>query len=268
MDKRIPKGMHRMPDGTLMKDSEHADYEMTASRGSNYVKHLLYKDAFDMNKIDPKYRKNLSLTVPPKKEEKITRRVLKKADNKNNFITPSVAIAEDMIQERKDRENPNTRLGKREVELNKVREQGWIDTVDGYLTNLKKGGYYEWAFKKLTPKEKKDLRLVLDILLGYKNSKKGYVYEALKDKIDAFEIPSYITQRFYKPKERLQSHENGGVVEQAKELYEVAQNFPDEFDRAYNLFKGEMGKIYDFWADLLGFRRGGRVTGGKRKIGF
>jgi len=62
------------------------------------------------------------------------------------------------------------------------------------------------------------------------------------------------------------AYADGGVVEQAKELYDVAQNFPEEFDRAYNHFKGEMGKIYDFWADVFGFRRGGKVRG--NGIGF
>lgn len=66
-----------------------------------------------------------------------------------------------------------------------------------------------------------------------------------------------------------ENYADGGVVEQAKELYEVAQNYPDEFDRAYNHFKGEMGKIYDFWADIFGFRRGGAVSkfGGRVKAG-
>ncbi len=53
---------------------------------------------------------------------------------------------------------------------------------------------------------------------------------------------------------------DGGFVEQAKELYDVAQNYPEEFEKAYTGFKGEMTKIYDFWKDLLGFRRGGHVA--------
>jgi hypothetical protein len=52
---------------------------------------------------------------------------------------------------------------------------------------------------------------------------------------------------------------DGGLVDEAKQLYDAYQNFPDEFDRAVSGFKGEMGKIYDFWKDIFGFRRGGRV---------
>lgn len=47
------------------------DYKIGASRGSNYVKFLMYKDKFDMNQIKPEYRKNLALTVKPKKAKKI-----------------------------------------------------------------------------------------------------------------------------------------------------------------------------------------------------
>jgi hypothetical protein len=43
------------------------------------------------------------------------------------------------------------------------------------------------------------------------------------------------------------------------ELNDLRENYPQEFDRAVNSFKGEMGKIWDFWKDVFGFRRGGRV---------
>lgn len=56
-----------------------------------------------------------------------------------------------------------------------------------------------------------------------------------------------------------QGYADGGFIEQAKELYDVAQNYPEEFERAYTGFKGEMTKIYDFWKDVLGFKRGGHV---------
>jgi len=58
----------------------------------------------------------------------------------------------------------------------------------------------------------------------------------------------------------MHGYADGGFIEQAKELYDVAQDYPQEFDRAYSHFKGEMTKIYDFWKDLLGFRRGGHVA--------
>jgi hypothetical protein len=51
-------------------DNTH-DYKIGASRGSNYVKFLMYKDKFDMNKVKPEYRPNLALTVKPKKAKKI-----------------------------------------------------------------------------------------------------------------------------------------------------------------------------------------------------
>jgi len=55
------------------------------------------------------------------------------------------------------------------------------------------------------------------------------------------------------------AYADGGFIEQAKELYDVAQNYPEEFERAYTGFKGEINKIYDFWKDVLGFKRGGHV---------
>jgi hypothetical protein len=58
----------------------------------------------------------------------------------------------------------------------------------------------------------------------------------------------------------MHGYADGGFIEQAKELYDVAQNYPEEFERAYTGFKGEITKIYDFWKDLLGFRRGGHVA--------
>jgi hypothetical protein len=57
-----------------------------------------------------------------------------------------------------------------------------------------------------------------------------------------------------------QGYDDGGFIEQAKELYDVAQNFPEEFEKAYTGFKGEFTKIYDWWKDVLGFRRGGHVA--------
>ena len=66
---------------------------------------------------------------------------------------------------------------------------------------------------------------------------------------------------------------DGGIVEQAQEIYDLSQNFPNEFEKAYDGFTGEMKKIYDFWKDVFGFRRGGAVSkfGGRvnagRKIG-
>jgi hypothetical protein len=76
-------------------------------------------------------------------------------------------------------------------------------------------------------------------------------------------------ERCMKHRDAYENYADGGIVEQAKELYDVAQNFPEEFDRAYDFFKGEMGKIYDFWADVFGFRRGGAVSkfGGHVKAG-
>ncbi len=70
----------------------------------------------------------------------------------------------------------------------------------------------------------------------------------------------------------MQNYADGGIVEQAKELYDLSQNFPNEFEKAVDGFTGEMKKIYDFWADIFGFRRGGAVSkfGGRvkgRKIG-
>jgi len=59
---------------------------------------------------------------------------------------------------------------------------------------------------------------------------------------------------------------DGGIVEQAQQLYDFSQNYPQEFERAYEGFKGEATKIYDWWKDLLGFRNGGRVKG--NGIGF
>lgn len=52
---------------------------------------------------------------------------------------------------------------------------------------------------------------------------------------------------------------NGGVIEHAQELYDLYENYPSEFERAYNSFKGEATKIWDFWKDALGLRRGGHV---------
>jgi len=65
------------------------------------------------------------------------------------------------------------------------------------------------------------------------------------------------------------NYADGGIVEQAKELYDLSQNFPNEFEKAYDGFTGEMKKLYDFWKDVFGFRRGGAVSkfGGRVKAG-
>jgi hypothetical protein len=61
---------------------------------------------------------------------------------------------------------------------------------------------------------------------------------------------------------------DGGIVEQAKEIYDLSQNFPNEFEKAYEGFTGQMKEIYNFWKDVFGFRRGGSVKGRGGDIGF
>lgn len=107
--------------------------------------------------------------------------------------------AERITQELKDEQNPLSRRGRLRIKENEEREKQQISSVDKTIENI--NGYYKDNFKKLTQNEKKDLKNNLDLILGYKHIKKGYVYEALKNKIDAFEIPSYISKRFYTPKE-------------------------------------------------------------------
>ena len=62
-----------------------------------------------------------------------------------------------------------------------------------------------------------------------------------------------------RPKKRLPSRANGGVADTVQELYDLRENYPTQFDYAVNSFKGEMGKIWDFWKDTFGFKRGGHV---------
>lgn len=64
------------------------------------------------------------------------------------------------------------------------------------------------------------------------------------------------------------AYADGGLIEQAEQLYDFSQNYPDEFERVYNGLKGEATKIYDWWKDVLGLRRGGRVNGRGGRIGF
>ena len=53
--------------------------------------------------------------------------------------------------------------------------------------------------------------------------------------------------------------EFSSIAEDVNDLYELQEKFPNEFGRAVDHFKGEMTKIYDFWKDVFGFKRGGRV---------
>ena len=49
------------------------------------------------------------------------------------------------------------------------------------------------------------------------------------------------------------------IAKDVNDLYDLQERFPNEFEQAVGHFKGEMTKIYDFWKDVFGFRRGGRV---------
>lgn len=65
--------------------------------------------------------------------------------------------------------------------------------------------------------------------------------------------------KLMKDSEHLPSRANGGISDTLSELNDLRENYPQEFDRAVSSFKGEMGKIWDFWKDTFGFRRGGHV---------
>ena len=53
--------------------------------------------------------------------------------------------------------------------------------------------------------------------------------------------------------------EFASIAKDVNDLYDLQENFPNEFERAVQGFKGEMEKIYDFWKDVFGFKRGGKV---------
>lgn len=62
-----------------------------------------------------------------------------------------------------------------------------------------------------------------------------------------------------KDSDHLPSRANGGVADTLQEIYDLRETYPTQFENAVNSFKGEMGKIWDFWKDTFGFRRGGHV---------
>jgi len=53
--------------------------------------------------------------------------------------------------------------------------------------------------------------------------------------------------------------ELGSIAKDVDDLYNLYENYPNEFERAVQIFKGEAEKIYDFWKDVFGFKRGGKV---------
>jgi hypothetical protein len=53
--------------------------------------------------------------------------------------------------------------------------------------------------------------------------------------------------------------EFASIAKDVNDLYDLQETYPNEFNRAVDHFKGEMTKIYDFWKDVFGFKRGGKV---------
>jgi len=53
--------------------------------------------------------------------------------------------------------------------------------------------------------------------------------------------------------------EFASIAKDVNDLYDLQETYPNEFNRAVDHFKGEMEKIYDFWKDVFGFKRGGKV---------
>ena len=61
-----------------------------------------------------------------------------------------------------------------------------------------------------------------------------------------------------RPKKFLK-REDGGVIDTVKEMYDLRETYPTQFENAVEGLKGELGKIYNFWKETFGFRRGGHV---------
>ena len=64
-----------------------------------------------------------------------------------------------------------------------------IDTVEKKLSNFI--GYWRENWKGLSAQEKLNAYTDIYTILDYQHNKKGNVYDALKDKIDAFVVPEY-----------------------------------------------------------------------------
>lgn len=117
--------------------------------------------------------------------------------------------------------------------------------------------YIEYGVNKGLTKREKDIKARIDLAQKHAEEKKAAEQEA-KKQADIKERQDRWAKKVAE-RDAMQGKADGGIIEHANELYDLYENYPAEFERAYNTFKGEATKIWDFWKDALGLRRGGHV---------
>lgn len=116
--------------------------------------------------------------------------------------------------------------------------------------------YLEYGvYGKPTEREKK-IKERNDLAKQYAEEKKA---AELKAKEDALKKERQDRYDQNVAKRDMQGKADGGIVDKLEEMYDLRETYPTQFDNAVNSFTGEMSKIWNFWKDTLGLRRGGHV---------